>query len=129
MRKLNTLPSARHRLLPKCDRWKRHNYRLIAKPVLEWSDLPKPEDKPLTRSPNFQYYTILQKPKPEYQNVFDGTSKLGDIVDCDGVLLRREKASSDGICTGCYIHSKRVVECKYKTNCGESDIFKLYIPE
>ena len=107
MRKLNTLPSARHRLLPKCDMWKRHNYRLIASHDISLQDLPK----------------------QEHPNVFDGNSKLGDIVNCDGVLLRRERASSDGICPGCYIHSKRVVECKYKTNCGESDIFKLYIPE
>ena len=73
--------------------------------------------------------SLQDLPKQEHPNVFDGNSKLGDIVNCDGVLLRRERASSDGICTGCYIHSKRVVECKYKTNCGESDIFKLYIPE
>lgn len=71
----------------------------------------------------------VPKPKPEYSDIFDGTSRLGDVVRFGNILLKREKASSDWICTGCYIHSKRVVECNYTTNCGKSDIFKLYIPE
>lgn len=102
MRKLNTLQNAGHRLLPKCDRWKRHNYRLIAKPVLEWIDIQK----------------------PEYPDIFDGTSKLGEIVNCEGVLLRREK----GTCSDCHLMTFDYTDCCNTTNC-ESDCFKPYVPE
>lgn len=102
MRKLNTLQNAGHRLLPKCDRWKRHNYRLIAKPVLEWIDIQK----------------------PEYPDIFDGTSKLGDIVKFEDDLLKRVK----GICDYCYFDTLHVGNCEEKSSC-RADCFELYVPE
>lgn len=66
----------------------------------------------------------VQKPKPEYQDIFDGTSRLGDIVNCEGVLLRREK----GTCSDCHLMTFDYTDCYNTTNC-ESDCFKPYVPE